>query len=104
MIFCRSLSVLYFSSSLWSFHQLQDHFPQELYAERLHTDPEKLQRELLFDLAFNGARKTPLPKKWPRWLVKLTELYGQDRFPIFQILRWRFLKRRKKWLANRSTL
>ena len=104
MQFCRSLSVLYFPSPLWSFHQLQDHFPQERFAERLRADPEKLQREILFDLAFHYASKTPLPKKWPRWLVKLTELYGQDRFPIFQILRWRFLRQRKKWLANRSTL
>jgi glycosyltransferase involved in cell wall biosynthesis len=99
IVFCKSLSVLYFSSTDWRPHHSPKEFPQRKYVEALRKNPEELQRELLLDLALSYANRIPLQKKWPRWLVTLTQWYGHDRFPFLQILRWRFLRRRKKWLS-----
>jgi glycosyltransferase involved in cell wall biosynthesis len=100
--FCKSLSVLYFPSMDWLPHQNSSNFPQEKYLQTLRSHPEKLQYELSLDLALIYASRIPIAKKWPRWLVRLTEWYGHNRFPFLQILRWRFLKTRKKWLASKG--
>jgi glycosyltransferase involved in cell wall biosynthesis len=100
--FCRALSVLYFPSPLWLFSKRNDNFPQEAYLTAVEKDPKKLERELLLDLTLHLAAQIPLQKKWPRIFVKLSHIYGQDRFPLFQFLRWRFLNRRKKWLSSKG--
>lgn len=102
IVFCKSLSVLYFSSTDWLPHSNPNEFPQMKYLEALRRNPEGLQCDLLLDLALSYASRMAPPKKWPRWFVALTEWYGHDRFPFLQILRWRFLRRRKKWLALKN--
>ena len=101
-LFCKALTTLYFPSPLWLFHQRIENFPQERYFGSLQKEPQTLERELLLNLALRLAEQIPRPKNWPKWLVKLSRVYGQERFPLFQFLRWRFLNRRKKWLAEKG--
>lgn len=98
--FCKSLSVLYFPSSFWLKQKEKE--PQERYLASMTQDPRGMQRELLHDIGLAFARSSPIKTKWPRWLVRLTKWWGHDRFPLFQILRWRFLRRRRRWLSYKN--
>jgi glycosyltransferase involved in cell wall biosynthesis len=95
--FCPTLSVLKFPSPWWNSYKLTSHFPQEPFLTSLFETPKELQAQVLTEIAlYSLSRQTKKPKAWwKQVLLFFIDLYGRDRFPVFQLFRWRFQRQRR---------
>lgn len=101
--FCPTLSVLKFPSPWWKSYQLKSQYPQEPFLTSLFKTPQELHSQVLNEIALYAlARQAKKPKTWwKRALLFLMKLYGRQRFPCPQLLRWRFQsQRRRAWLQR----
>ena len=99
----RRMSVLKFPSPWWGTYGLCAEFPQDAYLSRMRDDAERLQREVLTDLAFAYMRRanTPSVAGGVRSAIRaarrrLSEWYGVERWPLSRFLRLRAARLRRR--------
>jgi len=107
---CNNLMVLKFYSVDWGLYSKKEDFPQLIYLEKLEKDPEKLMKEILFELAVKFSRTY-----WQRYYIKasikdlkqaslsyLFNLYGHHKWPLNKILIHIYQRDRKKYRKFRG--
>ncbi len=104
------LSLLKFPSWMWGTYA-KDYNPGQLeYSKILKEDPEKIEKQILTESAVLLARQSKPRKKIGQVINELfravkyglRDLYGRDRWPLKQILIWRFQRFRKKLKIKRG--
>ena len=100
--FCPELTVLKFPSPWFKSYQITKDYPQETFLPQLFNRPDELHTEVLKQIALYALAHLPRRRAWwKHGLLSLIELYGAGRFPFYQLLRWRFQrKRRQAWLQR----
>jgi glycosyltransferase involved in cell wall biosynthesis len=94
--FCPVLSVIKFPSPFWGSYQRTQNYPQEPYLTPLFTTPRDLQARISTEIAIHLAGQLRRRKPWRSCVAHILNLYGKDRFPLLQLMRWRYQKSRKK--------
>ena len=94
----KELSVLKFPSARWHMYSRKAEFPQQVYLDKLISDPKKLHIDLLLDGACTISQSNHPVVRIRRLLRQIKnqiennfmDLYGRDRWPIAQIIQRRF--------------
>lgn len=102
--FCPAFSVLKFPSPWWNSYRLTQNYPQEPFLTPLFQTPRELHAQILTDIAIHLNRQIRKRKLCKHWLFQLIQLYGKERFPLFNFLRWRYQKKRRKANLQRGLI
>jgi glycosyltransferase involved in cell wall biosynthesis len=100
----RQLSVLKYPAISWRMYSLASNFPQSKHVEAMRKNAEALRLELLLEIAMVISQQKPWldqqKSRLPKPLVRLIYAYGPQRWPLNELLYWRW--RRKSGLAEKQ--
>ena len=108
--FVPRLSLLKFPSWMWGTYG-KDYNPGQLeYSGKLHEDPEVFEKKILSDAAVLLARSSKerisilkaIKQLYLLIIHRIRDIYGSDRWPLKQIMIWRFQRFRKKLKIKRG--
>ena len=121
LVFLPSLGALKFHSASWKLYSRKGEPPQERWLSSMLKTPERLNEEVLAQLAAQFAQHSQLNDKIPpglawngtkqavrvlgkAWLRELSGWYGNDRWPVSALLRQRlrFQTRLKAEVVGRT--